>query len=312
MEITSFFKSLADSTRLRILNLLRHHELNVNEIVSVMGMGQSRISRHLKILTDTGFLSSRRDGLWVFYHASATGKAGEFLQALTPVLSSDAELSGDLKNLEKVLDEGIKKKSRYFDSIAPEWDYMKNEILGGLEINREIVTRIHSCETAADIGCGTGELLDLLSERAARVIGVDNSPNMLAEAARRLGGLGDAVDLRLGSIEHLPMRDREMDAVVMNLVLHYVNRPAEAVIEAARVLRPGGIFIMADFDKHDREEMRAVYNHRWLGFGADEVRQWLRNAGFRVLEDRRFEVAKGLHLVLYRSEKSPGGGRDGG
>ncbi|MBN1533933.1 MAG: metalloregulator ArsR/SmtB family transcription factor [Spirochaetes bacterium] len=303
MEIASYFKSLADETRLRILNLLLHHELNVNEIVSVMGMGQSRVSRHLKILADSGFLSFRRDGLWAFYRASDSGRAGQLLQALTPMFSSDAELSRDLESLELMMKEGIERKSRYFDAIATEWDYMKNQILGGLDLALEIVQRIDPCPVAADIGCGTGDLLLQLSRRATRVIGVDNSPKMLEEASRRLADIRDAVELRLGSIEHLPMRDREMDAAVMNMVLHHVNGPAEAVAEAGRVLKNGGLLIIADLDKHTREEMRSVYNHRWLGFDGDEVHQWLGHAGFHLIEERRYDVTGGLRAVLYRAVK---------
>ncbi len=62
----NFFKALADETRLRVLNLLIDNELNVNEIMSVLSMGQSRISRHLKILTDCNLLKFRRDGLGFF------------------------------------------------------------------------------------------------------------------------------------------------------------------------------------------------------------------------------------------------------
>ncbi len=67
------FKALSDATRLRLMHILLHYELSVNELVTILGMGQSRISRHLKILTEAGLLTSRRDGLWVFYSASAQG-----------------------------------------------------------------------------------------------------------------------------------------------------------------------------------------------------------------------------------------------
>ena len=60
------------------MGLLLEHELNVNEIMAVLNMGQSRISRHLKILSDSGLVRSRRDGLWVFYSASDAELAGIF------------------------------------------------------------------------------------------------------------------------------------------------------------------------------------------------------------------------------------------
>ena len=51
MTTVTIFKALADETRLRLLRILLHHELSVNELVSILKMGQSRISRHLRVLS---------------------------------------------------------------------------------------------------------------------------------------------------------------------------------------------------------------------------------------------------------------------
>ena len=80
MELLTVLKALSDETRLRILSLLMNLELNVNEIVDILGMGQSRISRHLKILSDAGILSCRKDGLWAFYTAAVNGPAEKMIK----------------------------------------------------------------------------------------------------------------------------------------------------------------------------------------------------------------------------------------
>ena len=102
MKSLPYFKALSDVTRLRILNLLRREELNVNEIVSLLDMGQSRVSRHLKILTDCGLLSSRRDGLWVFYRTAAEGNARAFLDAVANHVYTD-DYKDDLVRLQALL-----------------------------------------------------------------------------------------------------------------------------------------------------------------------------------------------------------------
>ena len=66
-EIVSVFKALSDPTRLRILLLLQRGELCVCEVEEVLGMKQSRISRHLNILRNTGLTEARYVGRWVFY-----------------------------------------------------------------------------------------------------------------------------------------------------------------------------------------------------------------------------------------------------
>ncbi len=70
MELIKCFKALSDKTRLRLLYILQFYELNVNEIVLVVNMIQSGVSRHLKILQESGLLSSRRDGSFIYYGAS--------------------------------------------------------------------------------------------------------------------------------------------------------------------------------------------------------------------------------------------------
>ena len=63
----STVKALADETRLRILRILMTGTYNVNELVAILSMGQSRVSRHLRILSDAGLVRPRRQGTWVYY-----------------------------------------------------------------------------------------------------------------------------------------------------------------------------------------------------------------------------------------------------
>ena len=81
-DILKNIKALADDTRLRLAYILWHYELSVNELVGLLNMGQSRVSRHLKILSDAGLLQARRDGLWVFYKAVEEGENKEFLSSI--------------------------------------------------------------------------------------------------------------------------------------------------------------------------------------------------------------------------------------
>ena len=86
------FKALADETRLRLVRILHTHELSVNELVGILDMGQSRVSRHLKILSSTGLLQSRRDGLWVFYSVVKSGPEAAFVKAVLPFVTPTPQL----------------------------------------------------------------------------------------------------------------------------------------------------------------------------------------------------------------------------
>jgi len=301
MEIIKYCKALADETRVRLVNVLLAYELNVGEIVQVMDMGQSRISRHLKILSESGLVEVRRDGLWAFYRASDEGPGRDFLNGVSVLLDED-EFKRDRSRADKVIHDRTAATRRFFDDIAPEWGRMTAEILGDLDLSREIRARLPRCGTAADIGCGTGDLLEIMAEHADNVIGVDNSPRMLELAGERFPD--DAhMSLRIGETTHLPLRDREADCTVMSLVLHHLPRPEDALREAARVLRPDGRLLIAEFDQHDVELMRSEYGDRRLGIPRDKMRGWLEQEGFSLVKSTDFTVNKGLVVVLYEAVK---------
>ncbi len=297
-----YFKALADSTRIRLLHLLLKHELNVNEITTILNMGQSRVSRHLKILTDAGLLLPRKDGLWVFYSSAKSGDGLKFIESIQHLFQDDRALTQDLSSAEKVIDERTLRSRDFFNALAGDWEMVRKEILGDFDLGGAILDLADfRARSSADLGCGTGDLLALLKDRCERTIGVDNSPEMLDLARRRFSGDGNRVDLRLGELEHLPLVDGEVDFAVMNLVLHHLPSPVLGLREAHRAVSSGGSFIIADFEKHTDEKLRSAYGDRWLGFSGKDIKGWLADAGFRLLETKRFSLAGGLSVFIYRS-----------
>ncbi len=304
MPLLTWFKALADPTRLRILNLTLSRELNVQELMEVLSMGQSRVSRHLRILTDGGLLSCRRDGLWAFYQAPADGAGRRFLDTVAPLLAGEAPLERDRERAARLAAAGRGRSRRFFDALAPEWDRRKAELLGSSELEKEVLARLPSCGVAADLGCGTGSLLPGLAARAAAVIGVDSSPRMLELARRACAAAGGKVDLRLGELEHLPLREGEAEAAVLNLVLHHLRLPVEGLREAHRVLRPGGTLVVADLNRHQDLELAERFGDRWPGFAAGELEGWLAEAGFRIVKSGGLPLARGLaaRIITARSK----------
>lgn len=300
-EILQHFKSLADETRLRLVVVLRRHELNVNELVAVMDMGQSRISRHLKILSEAGLLTPRRDGLRVFYSAREDGPGAELLQALAPLLDREPAFDDDLARAARTIDQRKENTRHFFNSIAEHWGHLRQEVLGDFDIAGQVTDRMPDSAVAVDLGCGTGEMLPALLAKAEHVIGVDGSPRMLELARARFAGNGRRVSLRIGELEHLPLRDREADFAVASMALHHLARPQEGLAEAARVLKTGGRLVIAEFGQHDSEEMRSAYGDQWLGFSEDQMRAWLAAAGFKHQDTKRFPVNRGLSVNIITS-----------
>ena len=305
-----YLKALSDETRLRLALVLQRYELSVNELVTLLAMGQSRVSRHLKILAEAGLIHARRDGLWVFYSAMEGGPGRRFLDSVLPFALEDSSGRADLDMAARIIEERTSRTRQFFNSIAEDWDELNREVLGEFRLPEAVVDILEHhraetsrlCETCVDLGCGTGEVVELLRHNCREVIGVAGSPRMLELARRRFGEDSAGVSLRIGELDHLPLRDGEADFACINLVLHHLSRPEDALREIARVVRPDGLLLISDFDRHQQENMRAVYGDRWLGFTREDLDAMLRGAGFESVEYRREDVRMGLalHLVLAR------------
>ncbi len=304
MDILKQLKALADATRLRLYLVLLKHELNVNELVQVMDMGQSRVSRHLKVLTECSLLSSRRDGFFVYYYAPLNHDNQDLVQYLNRAVRPGSVYEGDLQRAGEVLEFRKQQTKLFFNRVAAHWRRLKNDILGDFDLSALVLREIPETEVLADLGCGTGELLPDFAAKCRRVIGVDSSPEMLARAREEAFGKDRNIELRLGELEHLPLGDGEAGAAVLNMVLHHVSLPASGIQEAARVLQPQGLLLITDFAKHDQETIRKTYGGVWLGFDRKEMLQWLEDAGFSVETFQEHPVNHGLIIHVHIARKS--------
>jgi ArsR family transcriptional regulator len=300
-EALPYFKALADETRLRLLNVLYRHELNVNELVLILEMGQSRISRHLKILSASGLLVWRREGLWVFYSVPREGPAREYVDAMLPFIEGDPALGPDLDMAASMLEERAHKTRQFFNTIAEDWDKLSREVLGGFDLARAVARHMPEtpgCGVAADLGCGTGNVLHAMLEKTKNVIGVDGSPRMLELARRRFADEAGRVSLRIGDLSHLPLRDGEAEFASLNMVLHHLPSPVEVLAEIRRVLTPAGLLLITDFNSHSDESMRSEYGDHWLGFDRETLHAHLGRAGFHLVSSELAPVERGLSLHI--------------
>lgn len=179
-----YLKALSDETRLRLALVLQRYELSVNELVTLLAMGQSRVSRHLKILAEAGLIHARRDGLWVFYSAMEGGPGRRFLDSVLPFALEDSSGRADLDMAARIIEERTSRTRQFFNSIAEDWDELNREVLGEFRLPEAVVDILEHhraetsrlCETCVDLGCGTGEVVELLRHNCREVIGVDGSP----------------------------------------------------------------------------------------------------------------------------------------
>jgi SAM-dependent methyltransferase len=300
-KLVAMLRAAGDHTRLRLLLFLRQAELTVSELTEIVGQSQPRVSRHLKLLCDAGLLERFKEGSWVFYRATDTGRGGELGQLLSTLSAEEPAVpNADLKRLATVREERAAEASAYFKANAAEWEHIRALHAPEKDVEAAILRHLSTkpIENFLDAGTGTGRMLELMSPHAKRAVGVDVSPEMLAIARDRLmqNGLVQC-QVRLGDTYRLPFPAggtlSGFDAVVFHQVLHYLDDPGAAVAEAARVMRAGGRLLIADFASHDLEFLRTDFAHRRLGFSDREVQGWFQAAGLKSVASETIATGKG-------------------
>ena len=297
-----------EETRLRILCLLNEAELTVSELVTILGQSQPRVSRHLKLLVESGLAARQREGAWAFFRLDEEdgAVARELVRRLD---SSDPILSADRERLEVARETRRKHAAAYFAEQAADWDRIRALHASEERVETALVSMIGDkpLRSLLDLGTGTGRMLELLGPRAVRAVGVDQSAAMLSLARSRVDEAGlRNVQLRQGDIYAPPVERDGYDLVVIHQVLHFLDDPARALKEAAHALAPSGRIVVVDFDAHREEFLRSDFAHRRLGFALSEVESYLAEAGLVAIRSRRVPPGAGesgkLTVALWLAE----------
>lgn len=278
------FQALSDPVRLRILYLLQEMELSVGELAQTLAQGQPKISRHVKALIDCGLVDRRKEGNWVFLRLGEPALVSpvfSLLERWALVHGRNPWLAADAARLTAINAERSAEAASYFAAHAAQWDRLRGLHVAVEEVDEAIVRAIgdHRLGQLVDIGTGTGTMIHLLAGRADYTIGIDRSPEMLRFGRAKLlaAGITNA-ELRQGDMNALDIPTGSADTVILHQVLHYAQRPAAVVAEAARLLKPAGKLIIVDVAPHDREDLRHEHAHARLGFGDEEVLEYMRAA----------------------------------
>lgn len=275
--------AIADTLRLRMLRILENRELTVGELASVLQSPQSTVSRHLKILSQEGWLSRRTEGTATMYQLlldDLTSQSRAVWLAVREQTCSREQQSQDDRRLEAVLADRRLDSKSFFGRVAGEWDDVRREMFGRGFTPVALLGLVNPNWTVADLGCGTGNASEHIAPFVKRVIAVDQSPPMLEAAQKRLARFTN-IEFRHGELESLPLDDASVDAAAAFLVLHHLDEPVSALQEIRRIIKPRGVALIVDMCAHDRDDFRRTMGHQHLGFSEHHIEELLADAGFQ-------------------------------
>ncbi|KQZ14065.1 ArsR family transcriptional regulator [Mesorhizobium sp. Root554] len=295
-------KAAAESSRLRILALLSRGDLTVSDLTDILGQSQPRVSRHLKLLMEAGLIGRYQEGSWAFFRLSDSDAARDFvLRLVSGIRSGDAQVERDLERLAGVKRRRQDRAAEYFSENAASWDHIRSLHVPDRAVEAALLKLVgkRPFQSMLDLGTGTGRILEIFSPLYRRGVGIDMSREMLAVARANLdkAGISNA-QVRQGDIFSPPVERDSFDLVTIHQVLHYLDDPARAIREAARLLRPAGRLAIVDFAPHALEFLRDKHAHQRLGFSDIQMAEWLNEAGLDLEDTQDFEPRAGTEPKL--------------
>ena len=272
---------LSDSTRVRLLALLEREELTVAELAAVTRLAQPRVSTHLAKLKEHGLVRDRRAGVSAYYRF-AEDEMDKAQRALWSALSAGADdplLRSDAERLPDVLAARASEQN-WADSVAGDMERHYSPGRTWEALARTALPLLWPGDVL-DIASGDGVLAELHSPHADRYVCIDSSQRVVNAATERLRRF-ENVEVREGDMHALPFAEASFDLVVLMHALTYAAKPAQAVAEAARVLKSGGRLLLSSLARHEHRSVVEAYGHVNLGFTARELQRFAEKAGLAV------------------------------
>jgi SAM-dependent methyltransferase len=280
-DASACYRLLGDEARLRLLRLLSLERLNVTELTFVLGLAQSGVSRHLKLLKDAGFVDEEKVGGFTYHRLAdfqAQGRTALWQSLIDQFASADdPAVRADNARLQEVL---RMRQESFLDHTADGPD--ARQLVPGRSWaawSRALGLLLPDLRVA-DLGCGDGYLTVEASRWARTVVGVDRSEAVLTRA-RALARRRRATNItwKQGDLEKLPLASGRYDLALLSQALHHAVDPARAIAEAVRILAPGGRVLILDLREHEETWMRDKFGDRTLGFSENTLRHLLLDAG---------------------------------
>ncbi len=308
LSLSQLCKAASDPLRLEIMRVLKSDSFGVQELAAIFAMPQPGMSHHLKILSKAGLLATRRQGNSIFYRHEMIRTESEFSGFLSALHKAVSELpisSEHEERMAKIYEQRSAQSRLYFEKNVDQFAENQGRICDlehYMSNIRELLdlTGLPRKSRVMEVGPGRGELLQELAKRFDSLVALDSSPQMLALTQAEIKGQGDRIEFVKSSLESLSPHSsvKELDAVVMNMVLHHMSSPQQALQKVGRLLKDDGYLLIADLCVHNQEWAKSSLGDVWLGFDPGDLNAWATISGFREIQSLYLGLKNGFQIQL--------------
>jgi DNA-binding transcriptional ArsR family regulator len=297
-------RAVADPLRANILAALKQDSFGVLELAHIFDVAQPALSHHLKILSQAGLVATRRDGNGIYYRRSPPRPdcaLYDYLNELHRTLDGFELDTGARARIEQVHADRAARSRRFFADNAQA--FAKQQALIAVPatylpvLDDFVATARCEHKRALDVGPGDGETLLLLADHFERVLGIDNSGEMLERARNGIAGSGHRnIRLRLTAFETLA--GARYDMILFAMVLHHAASPRRFLAHACERLCAGGTLVIVELTRHEQAWAKDACGDLWLGFDPDELDQWAQDSGLDLEASQYLAQRNGFAIQI--------------
>ena len=299
-------KATGESLRLDILRVLSVESFGVMELCHIFNTAQPGMSHHLKILSSSGLLQTRREGNSIFYRRAAVSSENPINGFISSLFQSidRVVLSPEIrKRCQQIHRERAQNSKAFFKKKAAKLK-QNQDLIAQFSHYESCITDLLSktsplnLNRVIEVGPGESDLIGFLSGRFDSLLAVDNSDEMLNRTRDkvRLLNLGN-VEFFSGELSDLEASHRA-DLVVLNMVLHHLPAPGGVFKSAHQILEPGGQLLIVDLCSHNQDWARDTCGDLWLGFDPNDLDQWAKDANLEKGQGAYLGLRNGFQVQI--------------
>ena len=306
-SLTDLNKALGDSIRLQILRLLKSESFGVLELCRILGIRQSALSHHLKILSNAQLVSTRREGNSIFYRRVFLS-GDDYYREIKESVFDQVDLLPLARSAEKKISqiqlERAQQSLSFFNKNADKFKEQQGLIVAHDDYGSILHDVIDSLglndkATVLEVGPGEGLLLTELAAKFKKLIALDNSKEMLEKSKEAIAkGKFNGVQFILGDTTIARKKDVLSDLIIFDMVLHHISSPTKTFKDSSALLNENGYLLIADLSTHDQDWVRESCGDLWLGFDETDLNHWAQKAGLVTGQSSYLGLRNGFQIQI--------------